>query len=68
MEKRIEDRLDAMISWLTKDDINYSKREFKDDIDRMMNAVDEALWCGILSDREYDNIKATITRKAIKYL
>lgn len=68
MEKRMENRLDAMIDWLTKDSVNYSKKDFKEDVDRMLSAADEALWCQILTDKEYDNIKAIITRKAIKYL
>lgn len=68
MKNRIENRLNTMIEWLEKDGINYTKEDFKKELDRMLDAVDEALWCEIITDKEYTTLKDLIIRKAIKYV
>ena len=68
MENRIRERLDVMVEWLKKDELNYSKKDFKDEVNRMLDAVDEALWCGIISDNQYYTLKDLIVRKTINYV
>lgn len=68
MKNRIESRLNTMIEWLEKENINYTKKDFKEELDRMLDAVDEALWCEIINDKEYTTLKDLIIRKAIKYV
>lgn len=48
MNNRIENRLNTMIKWLEKDSINYTKEDFKKELDRMLDAVDEALCARLL--------------------
>lgn len=68
MKNRIENRLNTMIEWLEKDSINYTKDDFKKELDRMLDALDETLWCEILTDKEYTTLRDMIIRKAIKCL
>lgn len=68
MKNRIENRLSTMIKWLEKENTNYTKKEFKEELDRMLDAVEEALWCEIITDKEYTTLKDLIIRKAIKYV
>jgi hypothetical protein len=66
--ERIENRLDKMIEWLERDNAQYSKKDFKEELDRMLEAIDEALWCEIITDEEYTTLKNMIIRKTIKYV
>ena len=68
MKNRIENRLNTMIEWLEKESVQYDKKEFKDEVNRMLEAVDEALWCEIITDKEYNILKDLIVRKSIKYV
>ena len=68
MENRIKNRLNTMIEWLEKDSINYTKEDFKKELDRMLDAINEALWCEIITDKEYATLKDLIIRKVIKYI
>lgn len=66
--ERIENRLNKMIEWLERDNAQYSKKDFKEELDRILEAVDEALWCEIITDEEYTTLKNMIIRKTIKYV
>ena len=68
MKKRIEERLNTMIEWLERDAVNYTKEDFKKELQRMLDAVDEALWCEIITDKEYTALKDLIVRKVIKFV
>ena len=65
MRNRIENRLNTMIEWLNRDNVNYTKKDFKEEVDRMLDALDEALWCEILTDKEYNTVGDLIIKKAI---
>ena len=66
--ERIENRLNKMIEWLERGNEQYSKKDFKEELDRMLEAVDEALWCEIITDEEYTTLKNIIIHKTIKYV
>ena len=42
--------------------------DFKEELDRMLEAVDESLWCEIITDEEYTTLKNMIIHKTIKYV
>lgn len=68
MVKRITERLELMIEWLEKGEVQYSKSDFKNEVERMLEAIRESLWCGIITDKQYNELEHLIISKSIKYV
>lgn len=67
MVKRIETRLNCMIDWLEKESIEYSREEFKKDVERMQDAINEALFIDLITDKQYSELTELVKTKSIKY-
>ena len=67
MKERIEARLRCMV-WLESESINYSKKDFKKDIDRIINAIHEAEFVDIITIPQADELKALVVKYTMKYM
>ncbi len=63
MVRRIETRLNCMIDWLEKESIDYSKEEFKKDVERIQDAINEALFIDLITNIQYKELSELLITK-----